>query len=144
MSRPRRQVDIRELLRLRQEGCSFPEIARRLPLGLGTVHPAYQAANVPAQGRTPPEVPQQHRPGTDRPGGTAPGPMQVRVVIVPTPEAPDAVKQIDAEPVPVLAKPSSTPVPVPAPMPPPSARAMLGETHPVERRPPPTIRGEWQ
>jgi hypothetical protein len=45
MARPPRQVDTAELLRLRAEGCYFPEISRRLRLGLGTVHRAYQAAS---------------------------------------------------------------------------------------------------
>lgn len=78
--------------------------------------------------------------GNDRRRWCAPlGPMRVEVVIVPTPKPADAVKQIDAEPLPVLAKPA--PAPVPAPMPAASARVMLGEAHPVERRPPPSLRG---
>lgn len=42
--RPRREIDTTELLRLRAEGCSFPQIARRMGLGLGTVHRTYHAA----------------------------------------------------------------------------------------------------
>lgn len=42
--RPRRQINTAELLRLRAEGCSFPEIASRLQVGLGTAYRAYQAA----------------------------------------------------------------------------------------------------
>jgi hypothetical protein len=45
MSRLRRQIDTAELLLLRQEDCSFPEIASRLRSGLGTVHRTYQAAS---------------------------------------------------------------------------------------------------
>jgi hypothetical protein len=63
----------------------LPEIARRLRLGLGTVHPAYQAANLPAQRRTPQKYRDNIGQELTGPGGTPPGPMQVRVVIVPTP-----------------------------------------------------------
>jgi hypothetical protein len=42
--RPRRAIDTAELIRLRKEGRSFPEIASRLACGVGTVHRAYRAA----------------------------------------------------------------------------------------------------
>ena len=41
--RPRRQVDTAELLRLRQQGCSWREIGRKMGLGKGTVCRAYEA-----------------------------------------------------------------------------------------------------
>ena len=47
--RPRRQVDTAELLRLRQKGCSWREIGRKMGLGKGTVCRAYQAATDAAQ-----------------------------------------------------------------------------------------------
>jgi hypothetical protein len=42
--RPRKQVDVLEVLRLRLEGLSWPAIARRTGLGLGTVYRAYRTA----------------------------------------------------------------------------------------------------
>ena len=42
--RPRRQIDIPELLRLRQEGSSWRAISRKMGLGKATVCRAYQAA----------------------------------------------------------------------------------------------------
>ena len=44
MARPRKQVDVVEVLRLRLEGLSWPVIARRTGLGLGTVYRAYRTA----------------------------------------------------------------------------------------------------
>jgi hypothetical protein len=44
MARPRKQVDVVEVLRLRLEGQSWPVIARRMRLGLGTVYRAYRHA----------------------------------------------------------------------------------------------------
>jgi len=44
MARPRKQVDVAEVLRLRLEGQSWPTIARKVRLGLGTVYRAYQTA----------------------------------------------------------------------------------------------------
>ena len=44
MARPRKQVDVAEVLRLRLEGQSWPAIARQVRLGLGTVYRAYQTA----------------------------------------------------------------------------------------------------
>jgi hypothetical protein len=44
MARPRKQVDVVEVLRLRLEGLSWPVIARRMRLGLGTVYRAYRRA----------------------------------------------------------------------------------------------------
>ncbi len=38
MPRPRKPVDAVEVLRLRLEGHSWPEIGRRMRLGLGTVY----------------------------------------------------------------------------------------------------------
>jgi len=44
MARPRKQVDVVEVLKLRLEGMSWPVIARRTGLGLGTVYRAYRTA----------------------------------------------------------------------------------------------------
>jgi len=45
IGRPSKPIDTAELLRLRnEERRSFPEIAARLKLGVGTVHRAYRAA----------------------------------------------------------------------------------------------------
>jgi DNA-directed RNA polymerase specialized sigma24 family protein len=45
MARPRKQVDVVEVLRLRLEGLSWPDIAARMRLGLGTVYRAYRKAH---------------------------------------------------------------------------------------------------
>ncbi len=44
MARPCKPVNPAEIVRLRRENLSFPEIARRTRLGVGTVHRAYQGA----------------------------------------------------------------------------------------------------
>ena len=44
MARPRKHVDVVEVLKLRLEGLSWPVIARRTGLGLGTVYRAYRTA----------------------------------------------------------------------------------------------------
>ncbi len=44
MARPKKAVDVAEVLRLRQEGLSWPVIARFMRLGLGTVYRACQTA----------------------------------------------------------------------------------------------------
>jgi len=44
MARPRKSVDVVEVLRLRLAGESWPTIARRTSLGLGTVYRAYRQA----------------------------------------------------------------------------------------------------
>src|SRR5690349_6844538 len=44
MGRPRRTFDVLDVLRLRLEGLSWPSIARRTGLGLGTVYRAYRTA----------------------------------------------------------------------------------------------------
>ena len=44
MARPRKQVETLEVLRLRLDGISWPCIARRMRLGLGTVYRAYRTA----------------------------------------------------------------------------------------------------
>jgi hypothetical protein len=44
MARPRKQVDVAEIVRLHRDGLSFPVIARRMRLGLGTVHRASHGA----------------------------------------------------------------------------------------------------
>ena len=44
MARPRKQVDVLEVLRLRLQGMSWPEIAARMRLGVGTVYRAYRQA----------------------------------------------------------------------------------------------------
>ena len=41
MGRPRKPIDVVEVLLLRFEGLSWPEIARRLRLGYGTTYQAY-------------------------------------------------------------------------------------------------------
>jgi hypothetical protein len=47
MARPRKNVDAKEVVRLRRLGLSWPAIARRMDLGQGTVVRAYhQAVNV--------------------------------------------------------------------------------------------------
>jgi DNA invertase Pin-like site-specific DNA recombinase len=45
MARPRKNVDAAEVLRLRLEGLSWPKIATRTSLGLGTVYRAYREAH---------------------------------------------------------------------------------------------------
>jgi hypothetical protein len=42
MGRPRKQVDMAEIARLRAAGHSWPEIARRTSLAVGTVFQAYK------------------------------------------------------------------------------------------------------
>jgi hypothetical protein len=49
MARPRKHVDVVQVLALRLAGHSWPEIARRTNLGLGTVYRAYRAALVKLQ-----------------------------------------------------------------------------------------------
>lgn len=49
MARPRKQVDVAEVLRLRLEGQSWPAIARTVRLGLGTVYRAARNAPEPFQ-----------------------------------------------------------------------------------------------
>lgn len=44
MARPRKHVDVIEVLRLRLAGMSWPQIARQCNLGLGTVYRAYRVA----------------------------------------------------------------------------------------------------
>jgi len=44
MARPRKPVDVVEVLRFRLAGESWPAIARRMRLGLGTVYRAYRQA----------------------------------------------------------------------------------------------------
>lgn len=44
MARPRKQVDTAEVLKLRAQGLSWPAIATRMRLGLGTVYRAYRMA----------------------------------------------------------------------------------------------------
>jgi hypothetical protein len=44
MARPRKHVDVVEVLRLRLAGESWPAITRRTRLGLGTVYRAYRKA----------------------------------------------------------------------------------------------------
>ena len=44
MGRPRREVDVLEILRLRLERVPWPEIASRLHLGQGTAYRAYRSA----------------------------------------------------------------------------------------------------
>jgi len=44
MARPRKNVDTIEILRLRLAGASWPVIASRTGLGLGTVYRAYRTA----------------------------------------------------------------------------------------------------
>lgn len=44
MARPRKNVDAAEVLKLRLEGLSFRDIARRMRVGRGTTHRVYQAA----------------------------------------------------------------------------------------------------
>lgn len=44
MSRPRKQIDIAEIGRLRQQRLSWPVIASRMGCGVGTAHRAYQKA----------------------------------------------------------------------------------------------------
>ncbi len=43
MARPRKQIDLSEVARLRDEGLSYRAIARRMRLGVATVHRAYRA-----------------------------------------------------------------------------------------------------
>ena len=49
MARPRKQVDLLEVIGRRWAGQSFPEIARRMRLGYGTVVRAYRKATVALQ-----------------------------------------------------------------------------------------------
>jgi len=49
MARPRRQVDLLEVIGRRWAGQSFPVIARRMRLGYGTVVRAYGKATVALQ-----------------------------------------------------------------------------------------------
>ncbi|HZL25105.1 MAG TPA: helix-turn-helix domain-containing protein [Acidobacteriaceae bacterium] len=44
MVRPRKSTNVLEILRLRLEGSSWPQIARRTGLGQGTVYRAYHKA----------------------------------------------------------------------------------------------------
>ena len=44
MARPRKPVDVIEVLRLRLEGFSWPCIARQAGLGYGTIYRAYRGA----------------------------------------------------------------------------------------------------
>jgi hypothetical protein len=44
MARPRKHVDAAEVVRLRREGLSFPEISRRMRLSVGKVHQAHRNA----------------------------------------------------------------------------------------------------
>lgn len=44
MARPRKSINVLEILRLRLEGFSWPQIARRTGLGQGTVYRAYRTA----------------------------------------------------------------------------------------------------
>lgn len=44
MARPRKHVDVREVVRLRELGQSWPKIARAMRLGLGTVFRAHREA----------------------------------------------------------------------------------------------------
>ena len=44
MARPRKQVDVLEVLRLRLAGASFREIASTTGLGRGTIHRAFHQA----------------------------------------------------------------------------------------------------
>lgn len=52
MARPKKQVNVAEVLRLRREGKSWPAIARKVRLGLGTVYRAAQNAPEPFQNPT--------------------------------------------------------------------------------------------
>src|SRR5207237_1352551 len=45
MARPRKQVDSAAIDALRREGLSFPEIARRMHVSIGTVHQAHRSAS---------------------------------------------------------------------------------------------------
>ena len=49
MARPRKYVDIAEVVRLRQLGLSWPSIAAKMRLGQGTVVRAHRAAGGVAQ-----------------------------------------------------------------------------------------------
>ena len=44
MARPRKHVDVVEVLQFRLAGESWPAIARRMSLGVGTVYRAYRQA----------------------------------------------------------------------------------------------------
>jgi hypothetical protein len=44
MARPRKEVDVVEVVKLRKSGLGWPLIARKLHLGQGTVFRAFQAA----------------------------------------------------------------------------------------------------
>lgn len=44
MGRPRKDVDVAEVVRLRECGLSWPKIARRMRFGQGTVFRAFQRA----------------------------------------------------------------------------------------------------
>ena len=44
MARPRKQVDVAEVLKLRLQGLSWPAISRKMRLGVGTVHRAHRKA----------------------------------------------------------------------------------------------------
>jgi len=44
MARPRKSTNVLEILRLRLEGFSWPQIARRTGLGQGTAYRAYRKA----------------------------------------------------------------------------------------------------
>lgn len=76
-------------------------------------------------------------------------PPKVEVVFVPTPTVADALKQIEAEPLPALTEPApmpsewAAPMPTPAPKPASLLAPSVVMERPVERRPPPTIRGVW-
>lgn len=56
MARPRKPVELAEIVRLRREGLSWNVIARRMTLGRGTVVRAYQAALAMLQPSQNPEV----------------------------------------------------------------------------------------
>ena len=50
MARPRKDVDVGAIARLRQEGLSWPEIAQKMHLGVATVYRAHKArASIPFQ-----------------------------------------------------------------------------------------------
>ena len=50
MARPRKDVDVAAIARLRQEGLSWPEIAQKMHLGVATVYRAHGArASIPFQ-----------------------------------------------------------------------------------------------
>ena len=53
LGRPRAELDLDELCRLRSNGLSIKQAAAKLGVGVGTVHRALQSSDVPASVRTP-------------------------------------------------------------------------------------------